>query len=537
MTLVAASLTVPAHTAAAAPAVKADVSFTSLGYADAVGQGAATFRGHHYFVADDGVHGRELWRTDGTVAGTTLFADLTPGGATSHSTLSMLTVTGARLYFVQRISPNSYTSSYKLWSTTGNAAQPMIEHVSTTHAITLQGSSGDQVYYSTRFDVNESVRTFVLADGATLPIDVGVRAAPPIARIGADIYFEESSSQNLWRFNTVSKTSSLVYDPPAGAIYHLATTGGKLFFVARNTSNVSSVFISSGTPASTKVVKTVPHPQYPLSAGTSGGSVTGAITTTSSYFFKTSGLNLPDKALWAVSASTGKAVKILDRTHVEGWASHGSRLVVHNATLAGWVTNGTAAGTARVQLANRGYARQVFATPTRAYFLRDHDSTKASQGGKRQLWLYDYAKKCNAYFTDVFSPASIYGPIGKSFVYTTALSNGRLRLNFLNVSGAGKTHIVKKTLTVKKGKKNQAKITGKARVGRTLKAKAPKWSAKKVKVRYRWYVAGKAVKGATKRTFKLRKAHRGKKVRVQITGSKSGYTKRSVNAYIGPVKK
>jgi ELWxxDGT repeat protein len=35
--------------------------------------------GVYYFSADDGVHGRELWRTGGTPASTRLVADLCPG--------------------------------------------------------------------------------------------------------------------------------------------------------------------------------------------------------------------------------------------------------------------------------------------------------------------------------------------------------------------------------------------------------------------------------------------------------------------------
>jgi hypothetical protein len=65
-------------------------------------------------------------------------------------------------------------------------------------------------------------------------------------------------------------------------------------------------------------------------------------------------------------------------------------------------------------------------------------------------------------------------------------------------------------------------ITGKARVGSTLKAKAGAWKPKP-KLSYQWYANGKAIKGATKASLKLKKAQKGKRISVKITAKKTGY--------------
>ncbi len=61
---------------------------------------AANFReagGLLYFSATDGLHGFELWRTDGTPEGTRLVQDIAPEGASSYPT--WLTVAGNQLFF------------------------------------------------------------------------------------------------------------------------------------------------------------------------------------------------------------------------------------------------------------------------------------------------------------------------------------------------------------------------------------------------------------------------------------------------------
>lgn len=81
--------------------------------------------------------------------------------------------------------------------------------------------------------------------------------------------------------------------------------------------------------------------------------------------------------------------------------------------------------------------------------------------------------------------------------------------------------------TVKAGKALTStptpKLTGTAKVGKTLKAKAGSWKPAKVALKYQWLRDGKPISKATKASYKLVKADAGRKLTVQVTGSKSGY--------------
>ena len=136
----------------AAGTVRVQDSNTAISFA----YGFTEFNGAFYFQADDNVNGFELWKTDGTDIGTVLVKDINPaaGVATFHYRFADFTVYNDALYF----QANDGVNGFELWKSDGTAAGTVM--VRDINAATGAGS------FPTDFTVYNGALFFSAADDA-----------------------------------------------------------------------------------------------------------------------------------------------------------------------------------------------------------------------------------------------------------------------------------------------------------------------------------------------------------------------------------
>lgn len=106
-----------------------------------------------------------------------------------------------------------------------------------------------------------------------------------------------------------------------------------------------------------------------------------------------------------------------------------------------------------------------------------------------------------------------------------------------SATGFEPRNVVSAPVTVAQGtmKFTTPRMTGTAKVGKILAGSSPLW-APNAKFSYQWLLDGKKIPGATKSTYKLLPAQKGRKISLQVTQSATGYataTKVSTSVKVG----
>ncbi|MEO8764272.1 MAG: ELWxxDGT repeat protein [Ginsengibacter sp.] len=184
-----------------------------------------------YFSADDGIHGRELWRSDGTPEGTFLVKDINPGEAGSN--VSGIVAANGLLFF-SAITPE-------------NGVEPWVS------------------------DGTES-GTHLLTD-----INLGIDGSNPnqFVNINGSVFFITSlfnTNNQLWKTDGTQVGTILVKDiSQAGigySIFELTAVKDMAYFIAYTYNSGFQLFKSDGTDAGTYVVKEIGFYNFDVNAPT-----------------------------------------------------------------------------------------------------------------------------------------------------------------------------------------------------------------------------------------------------------------------------
>ena len=173
-----------------------------------------TLGGWTYLAADDGVHGNELWKTDGTGPGTSLVKDINPGSAASNP--ANFLVVGNLAYF----SATTAASGQEIWVTDGTSAGTRL---------VAELAAGTQSSGSFPAGALGSKVLIFGYDAGSIP----------------HLYVSDGTASG-----TVALANTYLYPQPTPGILTTATNG-KAYFTAFDTSGTARPWVTDGSAAGT----------------------------------------------------------------------------------------------------------------------------------------------------------------------------------------------------------------------------------------------------------------------------------------------
>ncbi len=238
-------------------------------------QGARATAGVLLFTADDGVHGRELWRSDGTPGGTRMVRDIRPGPLGSSP--GLLTTADGQVFF----RADDGSSATELWKTDGTkAGTVLVKDIDAGRRGQLKSLvGGTELFFLV---AHRDGRSELWRSDGTTAGTVMIRWLPKheyagealLAEIDGRLYFRAGSFKTgpeLWTSDGTPARTHLVRDDWPGRVgsspgggrscgcgrHWFAAFNGELYFNAMTPGDGAELWRSDGTNAGTVLVKDV----------------------------------------------------------------------------------------------------------------------------------------------------------------------------------------------------------------------------------------------------------------------------------------
>jgi ELWxxDGT repeat protein len=269
-----------------------------------------------FFDATDGTHGTELWRSNGTASGTLMVKDINPGSADSRP-LSLTNANGTVFF-----SADDGVHGHELWESNGttNGTFLLLDLYpgGTTDSAPLANVNGS-LFFQSAFELNpgEFWATNGTAAGTVLLKDFrqdgGGHEFPDGVNVNGTFFFHADDGVHgfqLWKSNGTVAGTVMVKDISPGNPGNLTNVNGTLFLSTLDSAHGVELWRSDGSPTGTTLVQDI-IPGFTGSYPTALTNVSGTL------FFQAGNPFDPAKQLWR-SDGTGAGTTMVSNLNVNG---------------------------------------------------------------------------------------------------------------------------------------------------------------------------------------------------------------------------